>query len=121
MSERLQELPEVRERLDAEVLRLVGSWDRDRAWEIDGALSPRAWLTHRTPASGAEAGRLVENARLVDQQPEVAAALSDGDMTVGHVDGIGRVVSKDWSRCSMSTLGRWWSKPGDCRLVTSRR
>jgi hypothetical protein len=95
MSERLGELLEVRERLDAEVVRLAGSWDRDRAWEIDEALSPRAWLRHRTAMSDSEAQRLVKSARLVDQHPQIAEALADGDITTPHVDAISRVVSKD--------------------------
>jgi len=94
-SERVQELLEVRERFDAELLRLLGSWDRDRAWEIDGSLSPRAWLAHRTPVSGGEAQRLVKNARLVDEHPGVATALAHGDITTPHVEAIGRVMSKD--------------------------
>jgi hypothetical protein len=94
-SERLQELLEVRERLDAETLRLIGLSDRDGAWEIDGAFSPRSWLTHRTPISDSEAQRLVKNARLVDQHTVIAEALADGDITTPHVEAIGRVVSKD--------------------------
>jgi len=93
LSEQLIELLEAKERLDAEVLRLVGTWDMDRAWEIDGALSPRAWLAYRTPVSEAEAGRLVKNARLVDRHQELAAALGDGDITAPHVEAIGRVMS----------------------------
>ncbi len=92
-SDRLQELLELRERLDAEVLRATGEWDRDRAWEIDGALSARAWLAHRTPVAEAEAGRLVKNARLADRHDELAAALADGDITTSHIDAIGRVMS----------------------------
>jgi len=92
-SERLQELLDVRERLDAEVLRATGDWDHDRAWEIDGALSPRAWLADRTPISELEAGRLVKNARLANEHAEIAAALADGDITTPHVDSIGRVMS----------------------------
>lgn len=92
-SERLVELLELRERLDAETLRLVGEWDRDRAWEIDGSLSPRAWLAHRTPVSDTEAGRLVKNARLVNEHDDLASALADGDITTPHVEAIGRVTS----------------------------
>ena len=92
-SERLQELLELRERLDAEVLRATADWDRDRAWEIDGALSPRAWLAHRTPVSEADAGRLVKNARIADGHDEIAASLADGDITTPHVEAIGRVTS----------------------------
>ncbi len=93
LSEQLVELLEVKERFDAEVLRLVGSWDRDRAWEIDGALSPRAWLAYRTPVSDADAGRLVKNARLAESHDEIAGALADGDITTPHVEAIGRVMS----------------------------
>ena len=92
-SERLSELLELRERLDAEALRLVGEWDRDRAWEIDGSLSPRAWLAQRAPISDAEAGRLVKNARIVCDQDKLAEALADGDITASHVEAIGRVMS----------------------------
>jgi len=94
-SERLVELLEIRERLDAEVLRLAGSWDRDRDWEIDGSLSPRAWLAYRTPLSEADAQRLVKNARLVDRHPAISKALSSGDITTPHVETISRVTSKD--------------------------
>lgn len=94
-SARLCELLEVRERLDAEILRATSDWDRNRAWEIDGALSPRAWLAHRTPMSESEAGRLVKNARLVNGHDEIAAALADGDITTPHVEAIGRVMSSD--------------------------
>jgi hypothetical protein len=95
MSDRLVELLEIRERLDAEVLRLTGSWDRDRAWEIDGSLSARAWLAYRTPLSDGDAQRLVKNARLVDRHEMVATALADGDINTPHVEAMGQVVSKD--------------------------
>ncbi|MGA9595885.1 MAG: DUF222 domain-containing protein, partial [Acidimicrobiia bacterium] len=85
----------IQERLDAEVLRLTGEWDRDRAWEIDGALSPRAWLTHRAPVTNTEAGKLVKQARLVREHHTLAAALSKGTITTAHVDTISRVVSTD--------------------------
>nr|MDJ0665595.1 DUF222 domain-containing protein [Acidimicrobiia bacterium] len=95
LSEQLVELLEVKERFDAEVLRLVGSWDRNRAWEADGSLSPRSWLSYRTPMSEAEAGRLVKNSRLVDRHDEISEALADGEVTTPHVEAIGRVMSKD--------------------------
>ncbi len=94
-SERLVEVLEIKERLDAEILRLAGSWDRDRAWEIDGSLSPRAWLAHRTPLSDADAGRLVKHARIVTQHEPIASSLRSGEITAQHVDAISRVTSKD--------------------------
>ena len=70
-SERLIELLDTRERLDAEILRATGEWDRDRAWEIDGSLSPRAWLAHRTPLADGDAGRLVKHGRLLEQHERI--------------------------------------------------
>ena len=64
-SERLVELVEVVERLQAEVLRSAAAWDQDADWALDGALSPRSWLTHRTPLGRLAASRLVRSARLV--------------------------------------------------------
>ena len=94
-SARLAEVLEIKERFDAEVLRLAGAWGRDRAWEIDGSLSPRAWLSHRTPLSEGDAQRLVKNARIADEHPPISDALATGDITAAHVEAMGRVMSKD--------------------------
>jgi hypothetical protein len=95
LSERLVELLEARERLDAEILRLTAQWDHNQAWEIDGALSPRAWLTHRGSLTNHEAGKLVKQARLLREHHTLAAALGEGTITTAHVDTISRVVSND--------------------------
>ncbi len=94
-SERLVELLEIQERFNAEVLRLAGAWDHDRAWEIDGSLSPRAWLSYRTPLPDGDAQRLVKNARLVDRNVAISDALASGEVTTPHVEAIGTVISKD--------------------------
>lgn len=94
-SDRLVELLEIRERLDAEMLRLAATWDHDRAWEIDGSLSPRAWLAYRTPLSDGDAQRLVKNARLVEHHPQIADGLASGAITTPHVEVMGRVASRD--------------------------
>ena len=39
LSDRLGEVMALRERFEAETLRLLAEWDRSRAWEADGALS----------------------------------------------------------------------------------
>jgi len=93
-SSRLVELLEVSERLRAEVLRLVAEWCRDRAWEIDGALSPKTWLAHRAPIGVGEAGRLVKAACLVGDHDEIAEALADGEITVPHVEAVSNVMSR---------------------------
>jgi hypothetical protein len=93
-SSRVLELLEVAERLDAEVLRSVAAWCRDRAWEIDGALSPKTWLAHRAPIGIAEAARLVKTAGLVEDHDEIAEALADGDIAVPHVEAVAKVISR---------------------------
>lgn len=93
LSERVTELMDVRERLDAELLRLVAEWDRDRAWESDGSLSAGAWLEHRTPVSPREARRLVKHSRVVDRHQGLATALAQEKVTTGHVQAFAMVAS----------------------------
>lgn len=95
LSERVLEVLGLQERFAAEVLRLVGRWDRDRAWEADGSLSASSWLAHRTPMALAEAKRLAKTARLIDRHDRLGAALANDETTAAHVDSIAKVVSKD--------------------------
>ena len=92
-SQRVTHLLALHERLTAEVLRLVGDWDRDRAWEADGSLSAAAWLGHRTPVAPRRAREIVKTARLVDRHTAIGAALGAGEITGPHVEAMGRVVS----------------------------
>lgn len=92
LSERLTEAAELRDRLDAELLRLTGEWDRRRAWEADGALSAVSWMTHRLPISRSRAQDDVRAARLLDQHNRVAKTVFVGDISVDHVRVLGRVV-----------------------------
>jgi hypothetical protein len=98
LSERVVDLVRVRERLDAELLRTAGLWDRKKAWEADGSLTPAAWLEHRTPLAPQQARRVVKTARLADTHTAIAKPLGDGDIAVAHVDAMARVVSKDRAR-----------------------
>jgi len=93
LSERLVELLELRERLDAEVIRTAAVWSQRRAWEADGALSATAWLAHRAPVGRRDARRIVKVARVVNEAPELAEALVGGATTVAHVDGLAGVMS----------------------------
>lgn len=60
-SAELVELLAARERLDALILAVAGEWDRDRAWALDGAVSPVAWLAHRAPVTRPDAWVLVRH------------------------------------------------------------
>ncbi len=94
-SEQVTQLLALQERLNGEVLRLIGEWDRDRAWELDGSLSPAAWLTLRTTLPVRDARRLVTTARIVDRHPEIAERLADGRVTASHVNTMARVVTRE--------------------------
>lgn len=95
LSERVAEVIEIKERLQAELLRLVGTWDRDRAWEIDGSLSAKAWLAFRTPIGDGEAQRLVKTARLITEYETISDALAEGEISTPHVEAISKVMAKD--------------------------
>jgi hypothetical protein len=86
------ELVEVGERLRAELLRCVGGRDAQADWAVDGILSPRAWLTHRTPVSGLEASRIVSGARLVHRHRATGKALAEGDISCAHVEVLAPIV-----------------------------
>lgn len=81
-----------RERLDALLLEVVGEWDRDQAWAVDGSLSPVAWLAHRAALTRQDASVLVRTARHVARHEQTAKALGAGDVTAAHVTIAARAV-----------------------------
>jgi hypothetical protein len=93
LSEELVGLLEVRERLDAAIIRTPAEWKRRRAWEADGSLSAVAWLTYRAPIGRSEARRLVKTTRVIDDAPLLGEALADGDTTTAHVQALASVMS----------------------------
>ena len=86
------ELVEARERLDALLFAVVGDWDRDKAWALDGSVSPVAWLAHRCPLTRQDASTLVRSARHVARHEATAKALDAGDITASHVEIAARTV-----------------------------
>jgi hypothetical protein len=91
-SDQLVQLLEVAERLQAEIVRSVGEWDARADWALDGALSPRSWLTHRAPISGVSASRLVGMARLAREHEATGEALRSGDVSCAHVEVLAPMV-----------------------------
>jgi hypothetical protein len=136
MSERVLELLEVQERLSAEILRLVGVWQRTRAWEADGSLAATSWIEHRVPLSRSEARRVVKAARIADEHPALGEALAAGDVTVAHLDAVAKVTSRhrepllsdhaevlteqaaQLSIADFSTVMRRWAALADDALAT---
>jgi len=93
LSERLVELLELRERINAELTRTTAVWHRKRAWEADGSVTPVAWLTHRAPLARPDAALLVKTAKVVNQSPRMAAALHAGETTAAHLAELAKVMS----------------------------
>lgn len=84
------------QRLQAKVAaltaRLVATFDAERVWALDGALSAQAWLRCTTRIAGPVAGRQVRHARSLRTLPVTFAALADGDISSEHVT---RIVAAD--------------------------
>ncbi len=91
-SDQLVELLEVAERLQAEIVRAVGDWDAQADWALDGALSPRSWLAHRSPISRAGASRLVSMGRLARDHERTGEALHAGDLSCAHLEVLAPMV-----------------------------
>jgi Domain of unknown function (DUF222)/HNH endonuclease len=87
-SERLLELRELQERLDAEMVRCVADWDAAAAWAEGTALGPKSWLASRARMTRPEADRLLKSARLVRDHEATARALAGGAVSARHVEAL---------------------------------
>lgn len=94
LTERLREVAAVREKLEAEYVRLVADWDRQQAWAVDGSLSPAAWLAHQTPATRTAAHQSVRMARLIREHESTSDALAEGVVSVAQVDALARAAGQ---------------------------
>jgi hypothetical protein len=95
---RLVEVRAAQERLDAEVLRLIGDCDAVDAWQVDrlGAVS---WLASKTGLLRGAAARLVRTARFLRRHPRTAKALAAGDVTAPHVEQLAAVAHRRETLC----------------------
>jgi hypothetical protein len=87
-TERLLELRELQERLDAEMARCVAGWDAAAAWAEGTALGPKSWLASRARMTRPEADRLLKSARLVRDHEGTAVALAAGEVTARQVESL---------------------------------
>lgn len=90
---RLVEVRALQERLDAEVLRLVGDCDAVDAWNAD-CLGAVSWLAAKTGLVRAAAARRVRTARFLRRHERTAKALDAGDVTVPHVEMLAAVAHR---------------------------
>lgn len=66
-------------------------------WRIDGDRSPETWLARQTGTSAAEAARLVETARQLEQLPATADAVRRGELSAKQVEAIAGAATVDSS------------------------
>ena len=79
----------IHDRLGAKIALAVGEFDRDGAWDLDGATSMRAWLRDEGMC-GPDAMRLQLIARRLVRLPVLAQAWAAGEVSNGQV----RVIDK---------------------------
>ncbi|HKA85198.1 MAG TPA: DUF222 domain-containing protein, partial [Acidimicrobiales bacterium] len=84
----LAEVLALRDRLDARISDAVADCDRVGLWELDGATSMTAWLTHHTRMPRPRAAATSARARKLAQLPVTATAWRDGTLSSGQVDAI---------------------------------
>lgn len=87
----LVQLLEVRERVEAEVLRALGEWDGAGA-AADEGMHPIGWLAEHAAITRNEASDLLRAARLAREHPRTAKSLAAGDVPATNVKLIARAV-----------------------------
>jgi Domain of unknown function (DUF222) len=85
----------LRDRLDARISDAVAAHDRAGLWELDGATSMTAWLTHRAAMPRPRAAATTARARKLARLPVTAAAWRDGTLSSGQVDAIAAHLDPD--------------------------
>lgn len=79
-----------RARLAVAAAALLGQWERRRAWSDDGSCSAPARLARETVCSHASAANELRRARQLDALPATAAAIDRGELSLDHVELLGR-------------------------------
>lgn len=87
----LVELESARRRLEATYIAVLDRADTTRRHEGDGHASVRGWTLALTDASPTETQRRLQSMRALRELPEVAAALTAGEVGVEHVRDIAKV------------------------------
>ena len=75
----------IRSLADAHCARSAGAVDRSKAWSIDGAKSPTAWLAWKAGIAKGRATAAVVGARDLRNMPLAEAAMLAGTITADHV------------------------------------
>jgi hypothetical protein len=80
-----------RNRMDYAMARQAAAFDRDKCWAVDGAQNAAAWLAAKLRMARQDAYRFLRAGRRLRHMPLVADAFSEGDISLSHVEAIGRL------------------------------
>ena len=64
-------------------------------WRAEGDRSPETWLARQTGTTAAEAARLVETGRQLEQLPATAAAVRQGELSAKQAEAIAGAATAD--------------------------
>jgi hypothetical protein len=93
--DRITELLEARNRIDAQLARSVRAAELEQAPEDDGLKSMQSWLRGHGRLGAAAAGQLVRIGRALDRLPALASAFAEGAVTAEQVAVVAPVVKED--------------------------
>lgn len=95
VTEEIEQVLRVRDRLDAKISEALRELDVREEWASDGALSLTAWLISHGRRSQRDARREAVVARRLAELPVTSAAWSDGTLSSGQVAAIVANVSSE--------------------------
>lgn len=75
-------------RAEAVVTRVTGAWDTSRVWEVDGARTAGAWLTHKARLPKPAIWRRLRLAKALRGLPAAEAAWLAGEIDGAHVSAL---------------------------------
>jgi hypothetical protein len=95
LDEAVVALQRQRNRLGAVAARVLGRWDRRRVWASDQSRSAATRLARDTRCSITTARVELRRARQLQSMPATAAAVTNGDLSLDHIDLLGR-ANQPW-------------------------
>src|SRR5947209_169015 len=78
----------LRDELDARISEVVGTFDAESAWVLDGAFSMTGWLKVHTGMSGGRAAGLSTVAQRLHALPVTLSVWRDGRLSAGQIDAV---------------------------------
>ncbi|HVF73846.1 MAG TPA: DUF222 domain-containing protein [Acidimicrobiales bacterium] len=83
--------------LNAKVTRVIGEFDAEGLWELDGATSMTAWLRHHAGMTSSSAKSIASTAKKLRSLPMTAGAWLEGTLSGGQVQAIVRNATPEFA------------------------